>query len=100
MLKLSRLESDRYPPISGTESALLPRPLGKLKTCHPKYYPILHTSASGPDIGLPGRIIIGKASKSALRPAEGRPETVFHVFSTIILPKSGPEARFPARNHS
>ncbi len=38
------------------------------------YYPMLRNSASGPDIGLPGRILIGKASKSALWPAEGRPE--------------------------
>jgi hypothetical protein len=37
--------------------------------------------ASGPEIGFPGpdvgRIVIGKASKFALRPAEGRSEERF-----------------------
>ncbi len=41
-------------------------------------------------------MLIGKASKSALRLAEGRPESPFCGF---MQPKSGPEARFPARKH-
>ncbi len=52
--------------------------------------------ASGPEIGLPGRIsariIVRKAAKSALRPAEGRPEGRFWKFPdenpTEILPGS------------
>ncbi len=38
-------------------------------------YPMLCNSASGPEIGFPGKIfgrsLIGEASKSARRPAEG-----------------------------
>ncbi len=36
--------------------------------------------ASGPEIGLPGRILPGRNSKSALRPAFGRPEGRFLCF--------------------
>ncbi len=38
-------------------------------------YPILCSSASRPEIGL-GRILSGRASKSALRQAFGRPEAL------------------------
>ncbi len=51
---------------------------------------------SGPDFG---RILVGKVSKSALRQTEGRPEADFDAFPIRIRPKSGPEARFPARRH-
>ncbi len=45
-------------------------------------YPMLRNGASGPEIVLPGqkscfRILIEKASTSALQPAEGRPEGRF-----------------------
>ncbi len=40
-------------------------------------HPMLRNSASGPEIGLTGRIPIEKASKSAIRPAEGQPEGRF-----------------------
>ncbi len=50
---------------------------------HPKAsYPMLHNSASGPDIGLPGR-----------NPAD------VEAFPTRIRPKSGPEDRSLARKH-
>jgi hypothetical protein len=57
--------------------------------------------ASGPEMGLPGRIaagvLIGKTSKSD-RPKAGR-RADFEALPTGIRPKSGPEARVPARKH-
>ncbi len=45
---------------------------------------MLRNSASGPEIGLPGRIVAGlftvKEPNSALRPAFGRPEGRFRFF--------------------
>ena len=63
-------------------------------------YSMLHNSVSGPVIGLDfGRTATGKAPKSALRPAFGRPECRFRCFPgsspAKILPGrpiSGPEA--------
>jgi hypothetical protein len=40
-------------------------------------YPMLCNIASEPEMGLPGRILHGRASKSVHRPAEGRPEGRF-----------------------
>ncbi len=61
-------------------------------------YPTLLTSASGPEIGLAayfGRILIGKASKSALRPALAGRSADVEAVPYRIRPNSGPEARFP-----
>ncbi len=47
-------------------------------------YSMLRNSASGPEIGLLGRILAGLLPgkpKSALRPAFGRPEGLFSVLS-------------------
>ncbi len=56
-------------------------------------------NASGPELGLPSRILIGKASKSALWPAFGRRRADVEVFPSLnpaeIPPGSlvsGPEA--------
>ncbi len=51
--------------------------------------------ASGPDFS---RILIRKASKSALRPKAGR-RADLDVFPTRIRPRSGPEAQYPARKY-
>ncbi len=60
---------------------------------------MLRNNASGPEIGLPGRIfgriLDGKTSTSALRPAFGWAEGRFEAFPNRIRPKSGP--RSPAR---
>ncbi len=70
----------------------------------PKYltYPMLRNSASGPGIGLPGRILIGKTLRSALRPAFGRPEGPIVKLSQLESgrnparsPISGSEALLP-----
>ncbi len=44
-----------------------------------------------------GRILSGKTSEWALRPAFDRPEDDFQALPTRIRPKSNPEARFPAQ---
>ncbi len=63
-------------------------------------HPMLRNNASGPEIGLPGRISAGfwsrELHKSALK--AGR-KADFYVFPTRIRPKSSPETRFPARKH-
>jgi hypothetical protein len=43
------------------------------------------------------RTATGKAPKSALRPAFGRPEPDFGAFPVAVRQKSGPEGRFPTR---
>ncbi len=61
---------------------------------------MLSNSASGQEIGFPGRMIpCGKASTLAFRPAEGRPERRFSCFPDYTpaeirpgLPISGPDA--------
>ena len=64
-----------------------------------KTYTVLRNSASGPQIGLLGRIIgraaTGNAPKSALRPAFGRPEGRFRFF-----PGSSPAKIRPGRSTS
>ncbi len=60
-------------------------------------------SASGLEIGLPGRILAGLLpGKHRNRPA-GRPSASrradFGAFPVAVHPKSGPEGRFPARKH-
>ena len=64
-------------------------------------YPMLRNSASGPEIWFPGRISAGFYSGKHKNRPSGRPEACrrpdFDAFPTGILPKSCPEARFPAR---
>jgi hypothetical protein len=63
-------------------------------------YSMIRDSASGPEIGLPGRIwAVLKEPKSALRPAEGWPKDQSQCFPGSSPAKSGPEGRFPARKH-
>jgi hypothetical protein len=50
-------------------------------------------SSSGPEIGLPGRIWAGLLPGKAGRRAE------FSDFPVAVRPQSGPEVRFPTRNH-
>ena len=50
----------------------------------------------GPDVGL-FAFGFGRASKSAFRPTEGRPEADFEALPIGVRPKFAPEARFPAR---
>ncbi len=66
-------------------------------------YPMLRNSASGPEIGIPGRISAGfHSGKPRSRPS-GRPKAGrradFEDLPTRIRPKAGPEARCPARKH-
>ncbi len=74
--------------------------LGKeLQTC----YSILRNIASGPEIGLPGRILAGllpgrHQNRPSGRPMAGR-RADFGSFPVAVRPKSGPEGRFPARQH-
>ncbi len=64
---------------------------------------MLRNSASGPEIGLLGRILAGLLlGKQRHRPS-GRPKAGwradFGSFLIAVRPKSGPEVRFPARKH-
>ncbi len=64
---------------------------------------MLRTNASGPEIGLPGRILVGlPPGKDRNRPS-GRPKAGrradFDAFPVAVRPKSNPEGRFPARKH-
>ncbi len=66
-------------------------------------YSMLCTSASGPEIGLPGRISAGfksgqPPSRPSGRPSAGR-SADFEVFPIRVRSKSDPEAHFPARKH-
>ena len=60
-------------------------------------YSTLRNSASGPEIGLPGRIFAGLLQPSG-RPKAGR-RADFGALPVAVRPKSSPEARFPARKH-
>ncbi len=62
-------------------------------------YTMLRNSASGPEIGLQGRMSAGfESGKHQNRPS-GRPEGRFRGFPIRIRPKSRPEDRFSARRH-
>ncbi len=56
-----------------------------------RVYRLLRNRASGPDVGW---ILVGNASNG--RPSTGRTSNAFPIG---IRPKSGPEARVPARKH-
>ncbi len=62
---------------------------------------MLRNSASGPAIGLPGRISAGLLPGKHRHRPSGRPKAgrrvAFGVFPVAVRLKSGPEARFPAR---
>ena len=64
----------------------------------PPFYPTLRNSASGPEIEFRGLICFAKSFKigppACRRPAE---KTIFSFSLTRILPKTGPEDRFPTR---
>ncbi len=57
-------------------------------------HPMLRNNASGPEIGLAGRISAGQPQN----PKAGR-RADFEALPNRIRPKSGPEARFLARKH-
>ncbi len=64
---------------------------------------MLCNSVSGPEAGLPGRILAGlPPGKHQNRPS-GRPKAGrradFGGFPVAVRPISGPEGRFPARKH-
>ncbi len=66
-------------------------------------YSMLRNSASGPEIGLPGRILAGlQPGKDRIRHS-GRPSAGwradFGAFPAAVRPSSGPEGRFTARKH-
>ncbi len=62
-------------------------------------YLMLCSSASGPEICFPGQIAVEfKSGKLQNRPKAGR-RADFEAFPTRTRPKSGPEARLPARKH-
>ncbi len=67
------------------------------------FYSMLPNGASGPEIGLPGRILAGllpgrHRNRPSGWPKAGR-RTDFGSFPVAVRPKSGPEGRFPARKH-
>ncbi len=65
----------------------------------PYRYPVLRNSASGPEIGLPGRLSAGfQSGKPQNRPSAGRVAD-FEAFPNRVRPKSEPEARFLSRKH-
>ncbi len=67
------------------------------------HYPMLCTSASVLEIGLPGQISAGFTSGKPQNWPSGRPKagrrTGFEVSPTRIRPKSYLEAQFPSRKH-
>jgi hypothetical protein len=69
----------------------------------PKKYSMLHNIASGPEIGLPGRILSGMLPGMHRHRSSDRPSACrradFGAFPVAVRPKSGPEGRFPARKH-
>ncbi len=69
---------------------------------HPTYS-MLRNTASGPEIGLPGRILAGlltgkDRNRPSGRPKAGRRADV-DALPEAVWPKSGPEGRFTARKH-
>ncbi len=61
-------------------------------------YSMLRNTASGPEIGLPGRILAGLQLGNHRNQPSGR-RTDLGAFPVAIWPKSGPEGRFTARKH-
>ncbi len=59
--------------------------------------------ASGPEISLPGWILVGLLPETHRNRPSGRPKAGrrahFGAFPITVLPKSGPEGRFTARKH-
>ncbi len=70
---------------------------------HKGVHTMLCNSASKPEIGLLGRMSAGLQSGTPQNRPSGRPSAGrradFDVCPTRIRPKSGREARFPARKH-
>ncbi len=66
-------------------------------------YSMLRNNASGPEIGLPGRMSAGLLPGKHRHGPSGRPKagrrTDFSAFPVAVWPKPGPEIRFPARKH-
>ena len=66
-------------------------------------YSMLRNSASGPEIGLPGRILAGLLPGKHRNWPSGRPSAGrradFGAFPVAVRPKSGPEGRCTARKH-
>ena len=67
------------------------------------FYSLLRNNASGPEIGLPGRILAGllpgrHRNRPSGRPSAGR-RADLGGFAVAVRPKSGPEGRFTARKH-
>ncbi len=58
---------------------------------------------SGPEIGVPGRILAGLPPEKNLQRPSGRPKAGrradFGAFRVAVRPKSGPEGGFTARKH-
>ena len=67
------------------------------------YYSMLRNSASGPEIGLPGRILAGLLPGKNRNRLSGRPKAGrradFGGFLVAVQQNSGPEVRFTARKH-
>ncbi len=66
-------------------------------------YSMLRSNASGPEIGLPGRILAGLLPGKHRNRPSGRPKAVRRAdvgaFPVAVRPKSGPEDGFLARKH-
>ena len=66
-------------------------------------YSMFHNSASGPEIGLPSRILAGLLPGKHRNGPSGRPPAGrrddFGSVPVAVRPKSGPRGRFPARKH-
>ena len=66
-------------------------------------YSMLRNNASGPEIGLPGRILAGLLPEKHRNRPSGRPSAGrradFGAFPVAVRPQSGPEGRFTARKH-
>ena len=64
---------------------------------------MVRNGASGPEIGLSGRIVAGLLPEKHENRSSGRPKAGrrcnFGALPVAILTKSGPEGRFPARKH-
>ena len=66
-------------------------------------YSMLHNSASGPEIGLPGWILAGLPPERHQNRPSGRPKAGrradFYVFPVAVRPKCIPEGRCLDRKH-
>ena len=69
-----------------------------IKTSLKPYYFMLRNNASGPQTGLPGRILTGLLPGKHQNRPSGRPKAGrgadFGTFPVAVRPKSGPEGRF------